>query len=63
MYLNINHFLIDEFQDTSHFQWKNFSALIKETLASANENIIVGDIKQSIYSYLCADSGDPKLSQ
>ena len=20
---NINHFLIDEFQDTSHFQWKS----------------------------------------
>ena len=53
---NINHFLIDEFQDTSHFQWKNFSALIKETLASANENIIVGDIKQSIYRWRGSDS-------
>ena len=52
----INHFLIDEFQDTSHFQWKNFSALIRETLASGNENIIVGDIKQSIYRWRGSDS-------
>jgi ATP-dependent exoDNAse (exonuclease V) beta subunit len=53
---SINHFLIDEFQDTSHFQWKNFSSLIKETLASGNENIIVGDIKQSIYRWRGSDS-------
>ena len=52
----INHFLIDEFQDTSHFQWKNFSALIRETLASGNENIIVGDVKQSIYRWRGSDS-------
>lgn len=53
---SINHFLIDEFQDTSHFQWKNFSSLIKETLSSGNENIIVGDIKQSIYRWRGSDS-------
>ncbi|MEL0009235.1 MAG: UvrD-helicase domain-containing protein [Flammeovirgaceae bacterium] len=53
---NINHFLIDEFQDTSHFQWKNFRTLIKETLASGYENIIVGDIKQSIYRWRGSDS-------
>ena len=53
---NFNHFLIDEFQDTSHFQWKNFKSLISESLASGNENIIVGDIKQSIYRWRGSDS-------
>ena len=49
-------FLIDEFQDTSHFQWKNFKSLIEESLASGDENIIVGDIKQSIYRWRGSDS-------
>ena len=53
---NFNHFLIDEFQDTSKFQWKNFKSLISESLASGNENIIVGDIKQSIYRWRGSDS-------
>ena len=49
-------FLIDEFQDTSHYQWKNFKSLIEESLASGDENIIVGDIKQSIYRWRGSDS-------
>lgn len=49
-------FLIDEFQDTSHYQWKNFKLLIEESLASGDENIIVGDIKQSIYRWRGSDS-------
>ena len=52
------HFLIDEFQDTSPFQWNNFRPLLEESLASSNENIIVGDAKQSIYGWR---GGDPSL--
>ncbi len=53
-----SHFLIDEFQDTSIFQWKNFRPLIEESLANGNENVIVGDAKQSIYGFR---GGDPSL--
>ncbi len=53
-----SHFLIDEFQDTSIFQWKNFRPLLEESLANGNENIIVGDAKQSIYGFR---GGDPSL--
>ncbi len=50
--------LIDEFQDTSSFQWANFKPLIKESLSRAYYNLIVGDIKQSIYRWR---GGDWKL--
>ncbi|HHP7240123.1 MAG TPA: UvrD-helicase domain-containing protein [Cyclobacteriaceae bacterium] len=50
-----NHFLIDEFQDTSVFQWNNFQPLIKNSLASGNFNMIVGDVKQSIYRWRGSD--------
>lgn len=53
-----NHFLIDEFQDTSKLQWKNFKPLLEESLAYGGENIIVGDAKQSIYGWR---GGDPSL--
>ncbi|WP_425391939.1 UvrD-helicase domain-containing protein [Ekhidna sp.] len=53
-----SHFLIDEFQDTSQFQWNNFRPLLEESLANGNENIIVGDAKQSIYGWR---GGDPTL--
>ena len=52
------HFLIDEFQDTSRLQWRNFKPLLEESLSYGNENIIVGDAKQSIYSWR---GGDPSL--
>ena len=50
--------LIDEFQDTSNFQWTNFKPLIVNSLSQANYNLIVGDIKQSIYRWR---GGDWKL--
>lgn len=53
-----SHFLIDEFQDTSKLQWKNFKPLLEESLSTGNENIIVGDAKQSIYGWR---GGDPSL--
>lgn len=51
----INHFMIDEFQDTSNMQWQNFRPLIKDSLASGNRNFIVGDVKQSIYRWRNSD--------
>lgn len=51
----LNHFLIDEFQDTSKMQWENLSPLIKESLSRRNGNLIIGDAKQSIYRFRNAD--------
>ncbi|WP_100627381.1 UvrD-helicase domain-containing protein [Algoriphagus formosus] len=44
-------FLIDEFQDTSDFQWSSFKPLLENSLASGNTNLLVGDVKQSIYRW------------
>ncbi|MCS5489796.1 UvrD-helicase domain-containing protein [Algoriphagus limi] len=44
-------FLIDEFQDTSEFQWTSFKPLLENSLASGNTNLLVGDVKQSIYRW------------
>jgi ATP-dependent exoDNAse (exonuclease V) beta subunit len=51
----IEHFMIDEFQDTSSMQWANFRPLVKNSLAQKNENLIVGDVKQSIYRWRNSD--------
>ena len=50
-----DHFMIDEFQDTSRLQWENFVPLLKETVAQGNESMIVGDVKQSIYRWRNGD--------
>lgn len=47
----LNHFLIDEFQDTSDLQWKNFKPLIEDSLSADGLSMIVGDIKQSVYRW------------
>lgn len=52
----LNHFLIDEFQDTSKMQWQNITPLLHESLGRGNENLIIGDAKQSIYRFRNADS-------
>lgn len=44
-------FLIDEFQDTSGFQWKNFFPLLTNSLDQGNPSIVVGDVKQAIYRW------------
>jgi len=44
-------FLIDEFQDTSDFQWSSFKPLLENSLASGHTNLLVGDVKQSIYRW------------
>lgn len=45
--------LLDEFQDTSTLQWKNFLPLIQEILShrEACKVLIVGDAKQAIYRF------------
>ncbi len=52
-------FLFDEFQDTSAFQWDNFLPLLQNTIGEANgkmiDNLIVGDVKQSIYRWRNGD--------
>ena len=52
----IEHYLIDEFQDTNAIQWHNFLPLLAETLANGKRNYIVGDVKQSIYRFRGGDS-------
>ena len=49
------HFLLDEFQDTSGVQWSNFSPLLGESDSNGNDNLIVGDVKQSIYRWRGSD--------
>ncbi len=49
------HFLIDEFQDTSGFQWENFKPLIENGLSGHNKSLLVGDGKQSIYRWRGGD--------
>ncbi len=51
----LNHFLIDEFQDTSRMQWHNLRPLLSESLSRGNDNLIIGDAKQSIYRFRNAD--------
>ena len=50
------HYLIDEFQDTSGFQWRNFRPLVENSLAQGYKNLVVGDVKQSIYRWRGGDS-------
>lgn len=45
------HYLIDEFQDTSGFQWASFKPLLENSLAQGQTNLLVGDVKQSIYRW------------
>lgn len=51
----IRHFMMDEFQDTSALQWYNFRPLIINSLAEDNDNLVVGDVKQSIYRWRNGD--------
>jgi ATP-dependent exoDNAse (exonuclease V) beta subunit len=52
----LEHVMIDEFQDTSTIQWQNFKVLLAETMSHENgSNLIVGDVKQSIYRWRSGD--------
>lgn len=48
-------FMIDEFQDTSIIQWNNFRPLIENSMAEGFDNLVVGDVKQSIYRWRNSD--------
>lgn len=49
--------IIDEFQDTSVLQWKIFAGLFLEKNSGSRRLYIVGDPKQSIYSFQGANVG------
>lgn len=51
----IKNYLLDEFQDTSSMQWKNFIPLVSDSVSYGNENLVVGDVKQSIYRWRNSD--------
>lgn len=50
-----NHYLIDEFQDTSRLQWENLFPLIDNAMGSDFFSMAVGDGKQSIYRWRGGD--------
>ncbi|MFM1820022.1 MAG: hypothetical protein RLZZ402_381 [Bacteroidota bacterium] len=45
------HIFIDEFQDTSILQWKNFMPLVENATSVGKQSLLVGDAKQSIYKF------------
>ncbi len=49
------HFLLDEFQDTSEIQWDNFRPLLHNSDAAGQDSLVVGDVKQSIYRWRGSD--------
>ena len=49
------HIMIDEFQDTSTLQWKNFRTLLINNQAEGEDSMLVGDVKQSIYRWRGGD--------
>ena len=52
----LEHVMIDEFQDTSTVQWQNFRVLLHEAMShEGSRNLIVGDVKQSIYRWRSGD--------
>ncbi|MCM1005466.1 MAG: UvrD-helicase domain-containing protein [Prevotella sp.] len=53
--VSLQHFLLDEFQDTSRLQWDNLKSLLAQSDAYGHENLIIGDAKQSIYRFRNAD--------
>ena len=57
--IRYEHFLMDEFQDTSVKQWENFKPLIKNAISEwsgpLEDHLLVGDVKQSIYRWRNGD--------
>lgn len=57
----LDHWLLDEFQDTSRIQWKVLGSFIDEVIQDSGGDrslFYVGDTKQAIYSWR---GGDPEL--
>ncbi|MBQ9439893.1 MAG: UvrD-helicase domain-containing protein [Paludibacteraceae bacterium] len=67
----LHNYMIDEFQDTSDLQWSNLRPLLLESLGKGHKNMLVGDVKQSIFRWrnsnwhLMADEipNDPEFSK
>jgi len=53
--IHVDNYMIDEFQDTSTLQWKNFQPLLDNSLSAGKFNLVVGDVKQSIYRWRNSD--------
>ncbi len=51
----LDHFLIDEFQDTSRMQWDNLRPMLMESLSRNEHDLIIGDEKQCIYRFRNSD--------
>lgn len=52
----LHHIMIDEFQDTSEVQWRNFSVLLQHCMSlTDSHSLVVGDVKQSIYRWRNGD--------
>ena len=51
----LRNIMIDEFQDTGALQWQNFKILLDNCMAQGGKNLIVGDVKQSIYRWRAGD--------
>jgi len=51
MATRFNHYLIDEFQDTSTLQWRNLEEMVREAIATGGSLFYVGDKKQAIYRF------------
>ncbi len=50
------HYLFDEFQDTSVLQWENLRALPEDAIANGGSLFYVGDKKQAIYTFRGGDT-------
>ena len=53
--VRFENFLLDEFQDTSMIQWENFRPLLQNSVGGGFDNLVVGDVKQSIYRWRGSD--------
>ena len=51
----LRNIMIDEFQDTSVVQWQNFKVLLRDCMSQGHDNLVVGDVKQSIYRWRSGD--------
>ena len=53
----LDHFLFDEFQDTSRSQWQALRPILEESLSRGGSLFLVGDVKQAIYGWRGGDMG------
>lgn len=53
----LQHWALDEFQDTSWVQWQSIEPFVDEALSDENRSVfVVGDVKQAIYGWRGGDS-------